>query len=126
MTQERRNFWRVAFISPAQLQDESGRIYRGQLHDLSLKGALLAVAADDDGAERLGQSGTRLQLQLALSDEVTIRMQTTLMHRHERLLGLRCDAIDLDSVTALRRLVELNADDPALLDRELNALLHST
>jgi len=36
---------------------------------------------------------------------------------------LRCDEIDLDSITALRRLIELNAADPALLERELGALV---
>ena len=38
-------------------------------------------------------------------------------------IGLQCESIDLDSITHLRRLVELNAGDPALLDRELSSLL---
>jgi hypothetical protein len=36
---------------------------------------------------------------------------------------LRCDSIDLDSITHLRRLVELNAGDPRELDRELAILI---
>jgi hypothetical protein len=36
---------------------------------------------------------------------------------------LLCESIDLDSITHLRRLVELNAGDPALLERELTALV---
>ena len=39
------------------------------------------------------------------------------------LAGLHCLAIDIDSVTHLRRLVELNLGDPALLEREVSALV---
>jgi hypothetical protein len=55
---------------------------------------------------------------------MTISMSTTVTHVAGRRVGLRCDNIDLDSVTHLRRLVELNAGDPNLLDRELSALIH--
>jgi hypothetical protein len=51
-------------------------------------------------------------------------MSTTVTHVAGRRVGLRCDNIDIDSVTHLRRLVELNAGDPNLLDRELSALIH--
>ena len=37
-------------------------------------------------------------------------------------LGLRCVDIDLDSITHLRRLVELNLGETELLERELSAL----
>ncbi len=37
-------------------------------------------------------------------------------------LGLRCEDIDVDSITCLRRLVELNLGEPELLERELSAL----
>jgi hypothetical protein len=36
---------------------------------------------------------------------------------------LRCENIDIDSITHLRRLVDLNAGDASLLDREFSALL---
>ncbi|KYC28936.1 Type IV pilus assembly PilZ [Sterolibacterium denitrificans] len=116
--QERRDFWRAPFHSPACLVDADGVARAGRLHDLSLKGALLEMPDDWHG-----QPGERHRLQLELAPEVTIAMQTTVMHRHGCQVGLRCDEIDLDSVTALRRLVELNADDPALLERELAALV---
>lgn len=117
--QERRDFWRAPFHSPARLVDADGVAHAGRLHDLSLKGALLEMPDDWHG-----QPGERHRLQLELASDVTITMQTTVMHQEGRLIGLRCDEIDLDSVTALRRLVELNSDDPDLLERELSALLH--
>jgi len=38
-------------------------------------------------------------------------------------VGIRCESIDLDSISHLRRLVELNLGDPELLNRELSALV---
>jgi hypothetical protein len=52
-----------------------------------------------------------------------ITMETRVVHREGDDAGLRCLSIDLDSVTHLRRLVELNLGDPALLDRELSELI---
>lgn len=117
--QERRSFWRAPFHSPARLVDAEGVEFTGQLHDLSLKGALLEMPEDWQG-----RIGDRYRLHLGLAPEVTITMQTTVVHLHGRQIGLHCDEIDLDSVTALRRLVELNSDDPELLERELSALVH--
>ena len=38
-------------------------------------------------------------------------------------IGFHCQLIDLDSITHLKRLVELNLADEGLLHRELSALL---
>lgn len=116
---ERRDFWRASFHSPARLTCSSGITREGLLHDLSLKGALLEMSGDWHG-----HSGEPCRLQIDLSPEVSIRMQVTVMHVADRRMGLRCDQIDLDSITALRRLVELNSGDPGLLERELAALAH--
>jgi len=50
-------------------------------------------------------------------------METEVAHVEGRHVGLRCTHIDLDSMTHLRQLVERNADDPALLERELALLV---
>ena len=118
--QERRDFWRAPFHSPVRLSNVQGEEDHGQLHDLSLKGALLTMPAGWQG-----KVGEAYRLQLDLSPAVHIVMQTTVMHQEDRLVGLRCDEIDLDSVTALRRLVELNSDDPGLLEREFSALVQA-
>lgn len=116
---ERRDFWRAPFHSLARLTCVAGIAREGKLHDISLKGALLEMVDDWHG-----NPGDHCRLQLDLSPEVSIRMQTTVMHVEGRRMGLRCDEIDLDSITALRRLVELNSGDPDLLERELSALVH--
>lgn len=115
---DRRQFWRAHFHSPVQLTLH-GQVTEAELHDISLKGAL--VEAPAGWAVREGE---RCQLRLNLAPHTTINMSTTVTHIDASRIGLHCDNIDLDSVTHLRRLVELNAGDPGLLDRELSALLH--
>jgi hypothetical protein len=40
-----------------------------------------------------------------------------------RQVGVQCGSIDLESITHLRRLVEMNLGGGSLLERELKALL---
>ncbi|MDP1605967.1 MAG: PilZ domain-containing protein [Rhodocyclaceae bacterium] len=114
---DRRQFWRAHFRSPVQLATAE-RVIEAGLCDISLKGALIEMPA-----EWSGRLGDRFQLKLDLAAQASIGMSATVSHIEGCRVGLRCEDIDLDSVTHLRRLVELNSGDPALLDRELSALL---
>lgn len=115
--QEHRDFWRTPFHKLAQVTDARGT-WQADLVDLSLKGALLEMPAAWKGA-----CGDQCRLQLDLVQGVSILMTGTVAHVESRRMGLHCRDIDIDSITHLRRLVELNAGDPALLERELAALL---
>ena len=116
---DRRHFWRAGFHAPAQLTFPDG-VREAELLDISLKGALVELAT---GSGVAVDQRCQLRLALGTGDEAIV-METTVAHVHGgRSAGLRCDAIDLDSITHLRRLVQLNAGDPALLERELSALL---
>jgi len=117
---ERRNFWRAVFHAPVRLTTHDGQIY-AQLLDISLKGALL-----ETGNPWTGKPGEECQLNLGLALGTNIVMWTRVMHVEGRHVGWRCESIDLDSITHLRRLVELNSGDPALLDRELGSLVRET
>jgi hypothetical protein len=117
-SEDRRHFWRVPFHSAASVVAADGVTHAGRLHDLSLKGALFEVTDAWPGA-----AGGQCRLRVELSEDMPIHMQATVMHVEGRNIGLRCDEIDLDSITALRRVIELNAADPALLERELGALV---
>lgn len=114
----RRQFWRAHFHSPVQFALH-GQVTEADLYDISIKGALVKVPAG-----WLGKKGDRCQLHLRLGTGTTISMTATITHIDGRRVGVHCDTIDLDSVTHLRRLVELNAGEPGLLDRELSSLLH--
>ncbi|BAO28582.1 PilZ domain-containing protein [Sulfuritalea hydrogenivorans] len=113
---ERRNFWRAVFHSPVRLTTHDGNAF-ARLQDISLKGALL-----ETGNAWHGKPGEECRLSLELAADATITMWTKVMHVEGRHVGLRCESIDLDSITHLRRLVELNSGDPAILDREFASL----
>jgi hypothetical protein len=113
----RRQFWRAHFHSPVQLALH-GKVTEAELYDISLKGALVKVPTDWEGRQ-----GDRCQLRLNLGTEATISMSADVMHIAGQRVGFECERIDLDSVTHLRRLVELNSGDSAMLDRELAALI---
>ncbi len=115
---ERRRFSRVAFHRPAELALGDERT-TGELLDVSLKGALLEVPTASGAAV-----GAPCALTIRLdAGTALIRMSGTVVHRRGMLVGVRCDAIDLESIAHLRRLVELNLGDDALLHRELAALV---
>ena len=118
MPHERRHFIRVGFDAPAQLITPTAMVVV-QVLDLSLKGALVIVPANAALA-----SGMRCQLTMALADTDTqIAMWAEVAHLQDDTIGLLCTDIDLDSVTHLRRLIELQLGDPALLERDLVELI---
>lgn len=115
---ERRHFWRAAFHSPVRITLADGGHAYGQLLDISLKGALLEA-----GAGFKATLGEHCQIRLDLAPGAAISLSGTVTHIDGLHIGLHTDSIDLDSITHLRRLVELNAGDPALLEREISALI---
>ena len=118
MSQERRQYSRIHFSTEARLYYPSGES-SVELLDLSLKGALvtsrspLPLAKDDP-----------VKLQMPLDELGTmIRMEGLVTHNRSGQIGILCTGIDLDSITHLRRLVELNLGDEALLEREWHHLI---
>lgn len=116
MPEEQRRFTRVPFDAKALLGKDD-REWPCELIDLSLKGALIRRPN-----EWSGHAGEDYRLTLMLDDDVLIHMDVNVAHVEDQHVGLSCKDIDLDSITHLRRLVELNLGDAALLERELMAL----
>ena len=114
---ERRQFWRADFHAPAHAT-VLGRDHAVRVLDVSLKGAL--IEHDGDWLVRAGQL---CHLRIELAPEVVIVMESRVAHIDGKHIGLRCDKIDLDSITHLRQLVEHNAEDPHVLDRDLVKLV---
>jgi hypothetical protein len=114
---ERRRFKRIAF-------DARTELYQGERHwsvallDLSLKGLLIARPADWSA-----DTSAPLTADIYLGDEAQVRMQVSLAHEDAAQLGFECTHIELDSISHLRRIIELNLGDPDELDRELGELL---
>lgn len=117
---EHRRFTRIQFSSPAELICGTTR-HEVHVSDLSLKGALLRFFTDTPV-----RIGDECALEIPLDEPAAkIRMEGDIRHTEVGRAGMRCATIDIESITHLRRLVELNLDDPALLDRELQALWES-
>ncbi|THF61144.1 PilZ domain-containing protein [Pseudothauera nasutitermitis] len=117
-TPEQRRFSRIRFHSGATLSI-GNRETACEVLDLSLKGALLRPLDAFDAA-----LGERCLLELRLDgEEAVVRMEGEVAHREAGRIGLTSREIDLDSITHLRRLLELNLGDAALLQREFSALI---
>ena len=118
MNEERRKHSRIAFHAPATLVFPD-RTIDTVIIDLSLKGALIRLPAGISVGEH-----AICKLHVHLNDTLAeINMEGRMVHIEGRYAGLLCLSIDLDSVTHLRRLVELNLGDPELLEREVSALI---
>ncbi len=93
------------------------------LVDISLKGALLERPRDWEGA-----LGEKFLIELDLDggeNTISIRMEAEVTHLDDQHIGFNCLHIGLESITHLRRLIELNLGDESILDRELAALIES-
>ena len=112
-----RRFSRIPFDVAVTLR-EGERSWQSTLIDLSLHGALIR---SPEGFES-GDSDGSYRLSIHLEGGPDIDMDVHIAHHEDGQLGLVCDDIDVDSITHLRRLVELNLGDPQLLERELSAL----
>ncbi len=120
----RRLFTRVPFQGRGWLVEPRGGRRRVEVVDLCLQGALVALPRG--WAPRPGEELV-LELELA-PGEPPLAMETVVAHLQEARgqdagrAGLRCLRLDLEAMTRLRRLVELNLGDAEALDRELEAL----
>lgn len=114
---EKRHFQRVNFLQPVQVRHGES-VTETHCLDISLKGILLACP---DGCD--WHKGDELCITLVLSELESIDMHCTLVHSHDGVIGCECTMLDLDSMTALRRLLELNLQDPEEVHRELAELV---
>lgn len=118
----KRRFARVLFNTPALL-NYHGKIWHGHIVDISLKGALFALTEHNTLTL---QEDRACALNIALNEgSMRIKMEGLIAHHEENRIGLTCRHIDIDSITHLRRLIELNLGDETLLERELSAFCHA-
>jgi hypothetical protein len=119
LTVDKRRFHRILYQSDVLLTqgDQSALC---EILDLSLKGCLLKLP--EEWSSNLSE---HYKLSISLSDESKIEMQLVLAYHKENKGGFYCDKIDLNSISQLRRLIELNLGDSQLLERDLDALSHA-
>lgn len=112
-----RHFSRVPFFAQVSL-NLSGQSLNVDLLDIALKGALVRTPSPVPVA--LGDT-CRLTLPLADGGE-SIEMSGKVAHLEGCNIGMACVDIDLQSLTQLRRLLELNTGDADQMNRELSQL----
>jgi hypothetical protein len=115
--EDRRRFKRIAFDAKTELS-QGDRTWAVQLIDLSLKGLLIEKPSPWEG-----DPTARFMVDIQLQAGIDVVMEVRLTHDDHNHLGFVCDNIELDSVTHLRRLIELNIADHDELERELGALM---
>ncbi|MBA4503351.1 PilZ domain-containing protein [Marinobacterium marinum] len=115
--QERRRFTRIPFDAECELHSTKGTAIV-QLIDISLRGTL--VESTRPLPIDLGDTAT---LHLYLANDILIKIPASLKHAEPPLYGFLAAGIEIDSITHLRRLIELNLGDEALLERELEQLI---
>ena len=116
--QERRHFTRIPMDSLLRVQCH-GQQWETRLLDLSLKGALFQ--RPDAFA---GTPGEQCTIEMLLEPlEIVIAMEGRIAHSEKDHVGFHCDHIDLDSISHLKRLIELNLGNESLLERELTELV---
>jgi len=118
---DQRHFTRIPFDCDASILDQDKHAWSTQLLDISLNGVL--VARPEDWQPSLGDE-CRLRLKLNNNGTVIEMKQAAVAHIHEDRIGFKCEFIDIESITHLKRLVELNLGDPELVHRELEMLGH--
>jgi PilZ domain-containing protein len=115
---EHRLFHRIRFVVKTDVEMD-GKSGEAVLVDISLKGALLTFPQELHPEQGLS---CRLKIHLEESDIILI-ISGNVVHVHENMAGIKFTLIDIDSMIHLRRLLELNTDDPDQVRSELHSLI---
>ncbi|GAA6135501.1 PilZ domain-containing protein [Oceaniserpentilla sp. 4NH20-0058] len=114
---EHRNFTRVAFDADTSVSQGNHK-WPVELIDVSLNGVLFKQPEVWNI-----HPGNPLVISIHLADRTHIKMEARLVHITPKFVGCKCIHIDLDSITLLKRLIELNVGSDEFLERELTALI---
>ncbi len=117
-TDSKRNFSRINFAANAQIEFNS-EIFESELLDIALKGALIRPKTQTP-LERGNCCILRIFLH---SSDITLTFNAELVHIQQNDLGFRFINIDIDTMTHLRRLLDLNIGDQDKITNELSFLL---
>jgi len=111
--EERRRFNRVTCEEKVLVCFDGG-IIKANLHDISLKGAL--VEFENDVPFQLGDI---LNISFTLNNsDIVIQFRSKLMHRSNNMIGVKIIQIDLDSMIHLRSVIEARSADPEQVAKE--------
>ena len=120
---EKRKFSRILFTGQCSLNKKiSGEIktWKTELLDISLKGALVYKPESWHFQEK-----TPLQLHLYLEgSDIVLKSDGIICHQDEKRLGIKFLTLSLETISHLKRLIQLNLADETLLHREMSQLIN--
>ncbi|MCY0964758.1 PilZ domain-containing protein [Parathalassolituus penaei] len=114
-----RRFTRVPFLRRARIETR-GYQMDAQCLDISARGVLLVRPPEVDWA--LEQ---HIRITIVITERESILMDCSVAHIDDDVVGCACDSMDLESLTVLRRVLELNLPDSVSIHRELAELIRS-
>lgn len=112
----RRHYQRIPFIAEV-VMSKGGQQWPCGLLDISLKGMLLTPPSDVKPDMKAVYN-----VELILGEGAAIHISARISHVKNDHWGVHWENIDLEGLTHLRRLLELNLADPEGMHRELAEL----
>lgn len=128
MNVDNRRFARIPFDAAIHLSmhNFSNENYRGTLRDISLKGAMVALDIPSGQPLPLADQQYELSIQPYQSDlRINMTVDIAYCLTNEAVFGLNIRSFDIESAGHLRRLIEMNLGDDAILQRELQSLIEA-
>ena len=119
---ERRKFSRVNFQGICSLvfdKKTEHHDFEAPLIDISLKGALISI---NPLIIDLEEEPVQLHLGLEGSD-IELLLNGFVCHQQEKLLGVQFTKLSIDTISHLKRLIELNLGDNESMKREFAELI---
>ena len=114
---ERRRFSRIVYQVATKLTQDT-LVVDGTIQDLSLQGLLI----DCDNHHQLNHH-LPVQISFQLTDsDIDIQLEASIVSTINTSVRLRIEHLDIDSISHLKRLIELNVGDDELLYREIEHL----
>ena len=116
---EKRRFKRIFHDASTHLIAEDGSAVQCNLLDISFNGCLISGSKYTANF----QVQDKLTIDIILGEQIGIEVSAHIVFIGKyKQLGFQFDEIDIDSVTSLRKLVELNMGDTSMLERNLLSL----
>ncbi|GAB6088645.1 PilZ domain-containing protein [Spirochaeta dissipatitropha] len=119
-TVNRRRFTRLSFEAQGTISHGNDTV-NFDLTDISLKGASIHVPDSQAAARVMNFRDLELRLHLP-GNGPDVEAMAVPVHKSGNDFGLEFTLIDIDSITLLRRLLELNTGSPEMVESELRKL----
>ncbi|MCW8853235.1 MAG: PilZ domain-containing protein [Gammaproteobacteria bacterium] len=113
---EKRHYRRIPFIAEVVMSINELE-WRSVLLDISLKGMLV-----DSPSDIQPDLNAVYSIELVLGEDVSINMEARISHVNNEHWGMQWENIDIEGLSHLRRLLELNLNDSEEMHREIAEL----